>query len=106
MALVPLNQIIHVEKTAEGSDGWGNKLPASFSKIDCRVDESSDTVMNREGKETVTSLKILLDASSIIGYEDTIHYTDEFGKKTVKKPTRIETKRDFAGNVLLRVVYV
>lgn len=107
MAMIPLKQEIVIKRALEESDGWGNKK-VSEEEIawKCRVDDIAETIENVEGKETVVSLKIILDKLADIGYEDTINYVDELGVLTSKKPEKIQPLRGFNGKALFTVVYI
>lgn len=105
MPIVPLKQHITLYKSGE-SDGWGGNTESEPVLLKARVDNEVNVVKNQNGEEAVTELKILLEKSIDIGYDDELYYKDEVGNEVKRKPTNIDTKRHINGNPILKVVYL
>lgn len=105
MAIIPLRQEITIKKSG-GYDEWGNPIPGETETHKCRVDEGSELIKDRTGREVVANARILLDKLVHVGYNDEITYTDELGHSVTRKPLKIRVLRNFSGRVWFTEVRV
>jgi hypothetical protein len=98
-------QTIKIKK-ASTLDEWGMETPGSATTYKCRLDENSEMVRDREGKESVARAVIMLKGLVKVAYTDTIEYKNELGITTVYAPLAINVIRDFAGKPIFTKVVV
>lgn len=96
MAVIPLKQRVRITKPG-GLDEWGNPIPDETLEYKCRVDEKSELVRDRTGKEVVSSARILIEKLVDVGYDDTVEFTNELGQTIRRTPLNISVIRDFTG---------
>lgn len=104
MALVPLKQIVTIERLGE-VDEWGEGKLEQFD-LKCRVDEGAKLVKNRQGVEVVSSAQILFNKLPDIRIDDYIIYTNELGVTLREKPISIAPIRMINGKPTLTEVSV
>jgi hypothetical protein len=105
MPIIPLKQKVTVFRSG-GVDDWGYELPGTTIEMKARVDEKTETVVTPAGEEAVTGVQITLNKLADIRYSDEISYIDELGRKTKRKPVKIEPIRGINGKAILTVVYL
>lgn len=96
MAVIPLKQTVRITKPG-GLDEWGNPIPGETLEYKCRVDEKSELVRDKTGKEVVSSARILIEKLVDVGYDDTVEFTNELGQTIRRTPLNISVIRDFSG---------
>lgn len=102
---MPLEQSVTIKHDG-GVDEWGIPVPGSETEHEARVEEGSFRIIDKNGAEVTTSLKVYLEELVQVDFTDKIEYINELGHKTEREPKRIEVIRDFSSEPLFTVVYV
>lgn len=111
MAIIPLKNVVTVNRSSGGVDDWGNPIESDPFDLKCRIEEGSSVTVSRSGglnsSETVVAeAKILFDKLTDIRYTDEIIFTNELGLTIKRKPISINVKRNLAGKPVLTEVYI
>ncbi|MFE7820590.1 hypothetical protein ACFU1R_20535 [Priestia megaterium] len=105
MALIPLKQTATIIRQGE-KDDWGNGSEPVELTLKCRAEETTATVQNQLGEESVSDVSFLFDKLPDIRYDDEISYTNELGVTVKRTPIKIKPIRMPNGKATLTQVYV
>lgn len=102
--MIPMRQTVMVRKPA-GLDAWGEALPGQERAYRCRIDSTTEVVVNRDGREVISKATILITGVADVGYDDKLEWSDELGLHT-ERPVNVTVLRDFGGKPLFTKVVV
>lgn len=105
MAIIPLKQTVTVRKLITGNnDGWDTEEWSEPITLNCRAEETVETVKNQFDEEVVSSLRLYFDKLPDIDYETEITFENELGVKIQRTPIRIAPVRMINGKVALTLI--